>query len=497
MPTQLTTRAQVNGYRFLLDRYEHALVRRDIRMLHDPMRTQFRSLVIGAVLGVLVVAGAAILAFLRPQGSIGDAKIVMGKQSGALYVIVDGTLHPVLNLASARLIVADPASPTPVGEAKLTMPRGPLLGIPGAPAALPGSADAGHSTWTLCDTVQGSPAATTGVLTTAVVGSPGTGGVAGARPMGAGDAFLATHAGHTYLLFAGRRAELDPGDPVLIRSLGLRTATARPIGAALLDTAEPVPALQAPHIDDVGTPGPGKLSGIPVGAVVRVHRVDTDELYVVLTDGVQRVSPFAAEVIRNANSQNMTDVTTVPPDRIVGIAVVNRLPVDKFPGPVPRIVPADTDPVGCVSWSRSADDPAGTLTLLAGRRVPVPGDGRPVRLATADGAGDRVDEVYVRPGTGEYVQSVGAPPGSIDRGPLFYLADNGIRYGIPDRATAAALGLAKDPKPAPAPILEALTPGPTLARPDALTSHDSLPQCPNPADHPGACAKPIPAPAEH
>ncbi|MBF6247361.1 type VII secretion protein EccB, partial [Nocardia elegans] len=40
MPAQLTTKAQVNGYRFLLRRLDHALVRRDVRMLHDPMRSQ-------------------------------------------------------------------------------------------------------------------------------------------------------------------------------------------------------------------------------------------------------------------------------------------------------------------------------------------------------------------------------------------------------------------------------------------------------------------------
>ncbi|MFD6107562.1 type VII secretion protein EccB, partial [Nocardia salmonicida] len=102
MPAQLTTKAQVNGYRFLLRRLDHALVRRDVRMLHDPMKSQSRSLMVGAVLGLIIVAGAAILGFLKPQGAIGDALIVTGKQSGAMYVVVEAkegekTLHPVLN----------------------------------------------------------------------------------------------------------------------------------------------------------------------------------------------------------------------------------------------------------------------------------------------------------------------------------------------------------------------------------------------------------------
>ncbi|WP_280228711.1 type VII secretion protein EccB, partial [Nocardia cyriacigeorgica] len=58
MPAQLTTRQQVNGYRFLLRRLDHALVRRDVRMLHDPMRSQLRSLLVGAEAPPATVAEA-------------------------------------------------------------------------------------------------------------------------------------------------------------------------------------------------------------------------------------------------------------------------------------------------------------------------------------------------------------------------------------------------------------------------------------------------------
>lgn len=101
MARQLTTKAQVNGYRFLLKRLEHALVRRDVRMLHDPMRSQLQALIVGTVLGLLVLGGCGIWGLIRPQGSVGDAKIVISKSTGSMYVIVEDTLHPVLNLASA------------------------------------------------------------------------------------------------------------------------------------------------------------------------------------------------------------------------------------------------------------------------------------------------------------------------------------------------------------------------------------------------------------
>src|SRR6185369_14680794 len=130
---------------------EHALVRRDVRMLHDPMRSQSRALAVGALLSLLVVAGCGALALIRPQDSIGSARIVVGKESGAMFVVVDETLHPVLNLASARLIVGSADRPVIVKESELgTRPRGALLGIPGAPSALPHQ-DPGA--WTLCDSI--------------------------------------------------------------------------------------------------------------------------------------------------------------------------------------------------------------------------------------------------------------------------------------------------------------------------------------------------------
>ncbi len=86
-------------YRFLVRRMEHALVRRDVRMLHDPMRSQSRAFTVGIVLAALGLAGCAVLALFRPQDRIGDAEIVVAKESGAMFVAMEGTFRPVLNLA--------------------------------------------------------------------------------------------------------------------------------------------------------------------------------------------------------------------------------------------------------------------------------------------------------------------------------------------------------------------------------------------------------------
>ncbi|MFC4377457.1 type VII secretion protein EccB [Nocardia halotolerans] len=498
MPAQLTTKAQVNGYRFLLRRLDHALVRRDVRMLHDPMRSQSRSMIVGVVLGLIIVAGAAILSFLKPQGSIGDALIVTGKQSGAMYVVVETegagqTLHPVLNLASARLIAGDAQEPKSVKDDKLgALPRGPLLGIPGAPTALPGSGQGSSSNWTLCETTQlsasGSASGATGGRTTAIVGTPRTGDRIGATDPD--DALLARRDDKTYLVYRGTRAEVDPNDSVVTRTLGMSAEQIRPIGSAVLGATTQAPPLSVPAIDRAGEPGPGKLSDVPVGGIISVTGVQTEDqetLYVVLADGVQQVSEFTAALLRNADSRGMREIAVLAPDVLDRMPMLHTLPVDGFPERKPRILSAEDAPVACVNWAKdpgaatpqgaSVDGPSerATVTLLAGTELPLAESAEPVQLATADGTGDRMDAVYLPPNTGEFVQVTGAEPGSMRRESLFYVADNGIRYGIPDAATAGVLGLGGKPRLAPWSIIGQLVPGPTLSAKDALTSYDSLP----------------------
>ncbi|NUS45877.1 MAG: type VII secretion protein EccB [Mycobacteriaceae bacterium] len=476
MPARLTTKPQVSGYRFLLRRLEHAMVRRDVRMLHDPMRAQLRSLTAGLVLGVLAVAGMAILGFLKPEGTVGEAKIVTGKDSGALYVVVEGRLHPALNLASARLISGTAEGPTSVKDSKLrSMPRGAMLGIPGAPAALPGPASPGNSQWTVCESVMlsasGSALASQGV-TTAVLAGPAP--ASGARAMAANEALLATHKDHTYLLYRGKRAEVDLKNPVVARTLRLSGLRPRPVGAALMDALAAAPALEPPAIPQAGKPGKGRLAGVKVGTVIRTDGLAGSELYVVVADGVQRISPLAAEMIRNADSQGRSTVETLPPDTLTGVPVVRPLPVDEFPVETPKVLAAEQFPVSCVTWRKTTDAPA-AIAMMAGGALPLPASAKPVALAGADGVGDQVDESYLPPSSGEYIQATGIAPGSARRDSLFFVADNGIRYGVPDRETAAVLGLPAEPVLAPWAIVGRLVPGPTLRRSAALVSRDTLP----------------------
>ncbi|MEV6256618.1 type VII secretion protein EccB [Nocardia sp. NPDC051929] len=461
MPAQLTTRAQVNGYRFLLQRFEHALVRRDVRMLHDPMRIQFRSLLTGLVLAVLVTAGCGVLAFLRPQGQLGDAKIIMAGDSGALYVMVDKTMHPVLNLASARLITGTSESPTSVPDSKLaSVPRGPMLGIPGAPASLPGAVDRDRSEWTLCED------ATDGLRSTVLDGVPQLGPQI--RPASPDEAVLATYDGATYLIYDGKHARIDMSSEAVVATLQIRDMRPRPIGAGLLNATAAAPELLAPAIPDAGAPSAVRVGNVVVGSVIRVQGVNGAQPYVVLADGLQKISEFTAQVLRTSNSMGHTVIPLLSPDAIGGLPVLNTLPIGQFPAGVPSIVAMDTDPVACASWARSASDQAATLRLLVGRQLPLASGRTPVRLV----GGEAAHTAYIPAASGEFVQATGIELDSTRRDGLFYVTDTGVRFGIPDAATAVVLGQTAEPKLVPWQIISQLPAGPMLDRQSALIARD-------------------------
>ncbi|MFJ9362795.1 type VII secretion protein EccB [Nocardia sp. NPDC101769] len=486
MPSKPTTRWQVSGYRFLVRRMEHALVRRDVRMLHDPMRSQSRAYAAGLILACIALAGCGVLALLRPQDGIGSNKILIGKDSGAVYVVLDNVVHPALNLASARLAAGDAAKPAIVQESQLAeKPRGQLIGIPGAPTSLNFTGGDGR-TWTVCDALSndGSRSLTTSVL------AGDTGKADKTSHLTSGKALLVQGRVHTYLIYDDQRARIDLNDRAVVDALDLRGQTPRPISDGLLNAIPEVPPLVPPRIENAGAAPDYPLGDHRIGDVVRV-RTDS-KYYVVLPDGLQPVSALTADIIRNAYRASDADDFIAQADR-TGAPVSSALQVSKYPGRAPVLVDGKDQPVDCLSWKPvgSADTSDGSkhaeLAVLTGHAVPIPDRARLVPLAQADGSGPNVDSFYMKPGAGAYVQSTGIEPDSQRHDSLFFVSDYGVRFGIEDLDSAKALGMDPEqvrPEPAPWPILGLLAPGPTLGREAAMVAHDGVAPDPNPAREP-------------
>jgi type VII secretion protein EccB len=463
VPRQPTTRLHVSDYRFLLRRVECALLGADSRDAAEVLRARTVSLTVGCALAAVAVLACGFLALLRPQARLDQAKIVMGQDSGALYVRVGDTWHPVLNLASARLIAASDANPQSVRESELgRTKRGPLLGIPGAPQLLGPPVSADESTWTICDTDRNA-------ATTVIVGHPAGSSVRRLEP---DDAMLvaADSVSPVYLLYDGRRAVVDLADGAAVRALRLEGHVPRVVSRTLLNSIPEAAPIAAPRIPDAGAHAAG-LPRFPVGSVLRITRGDGGEYYVVLATGIQRIGAVAADLLRFSNSHGATDVVTVAPDAIRASPIVGTLPVATFPDRPPRVGPVDSGTTTvCAEWAPSVPGSSGQpgIAYLTGTGLPVPVGQVPVTLSQADGDGPALDAVYLPPGRSAYVR------GSGRIGTRYLVTDIGVRFAIHDDDAAHDLGLPAATL-APWPVLAALPYGPDLSRQNALVARDTIP----------------------
>ncbi|OFB38401.1 type VII secretion protein EccB [Mycolicibacterium sp. (ex Dasyatis americana)] len=453
MARRPATRLQLSGHRFLLRRMAHALVRGDARMLDDPLRAQAVAYGAGCVLAAVAVGACAVFTLVRPGSPPGDAPILMARDTGALYVRIDDTAHPVANLVSARLIVGTPAKPVVVDEAVIAkLRRGPLVGIPGAPEQIGRPLGLDESGWEICDLAE--PAET--VLLAGRSDretSPlraGQGLLVAARAVGA----------PTYLLVDGWRARVDLRDIAVVRALHLEGVPVQRVSQALLDSVPEAPALQAPLIAGVGARGPAVLGGLPVGTVVRVVRAGPTEFYVVLADGLQRIDRVAADVIRFSVTQSDDEPPVIPADVVADVPVAGSLAVARFPE---RVLPRGRAAV-CARWDPRQAGTGTNTTVVVSDSYAAAG----IALAQADGAGPNIDRVHIPVGRSVLLQAGGVVRGATVGGPLYLLGDLGVLYGIRDVQTAERAGLGTSVVPAPWPMLAMLPRGPEL-NPDAAS----------------------------
>ncbi|MGE2735348.1 type VII secretion protein EccB [Mycolicibacterium vaccae] len=453
------TRLQVSGHRFLARRMRHALVRADARMLDDPLRAQSLSLTGGAVLGTVAVAICAALGAWRPADDVGRSPILMVAETGALYVTVDERVHPVPNLASARLITGTTDTPAAVTQRAIDRAdHGPALGIPGAPAHLGPALEAHEAQWTVCDDEHGSTTVLAGAARDTAMRT-GAGVLVAAR--GTPTA--------TYLLHGGWRSRVDLRRPAVVRALGLDGVAQREVSPTLLAAVPEAPPIEPPPIPAAGTPGPPALDGLTVGTVFSVPGTDAVDHYVVLADGVQRVGAVTADLIRYSHARADHRIPVLGPDVLGAVPVRTTLAVQTFPDDAGTVASRYV----CVRWR--ADGAAGTShsTVLHGDGLS--GAPQALALVQADGAGPAVDAVAIPSGRSIWVRSVGVTGTGQRTGSLFLVTDSGVVFGVDTTESAARLGLTGAAAPAPWPVLSALPRGPQLSRAAASVARDGAP----------------------
>lgn len=119
-----------------------------------PRRAFMPSLIVGAI----AVAGFGAYGMISPSAPLKWDQanaVIVDKQTTTRYVMLGGQLHPVLNIASARLLLGVDSGVEEVDDSVLNsgkVPHGATLGIPYAPDSLPTAVDAANpKTWAECD----------------------------------------------------------------------------------------------------------------------------------------------------------------------------------------------------------------------------------------------------------------------------------------------------------------------------------------------------------
>lgn len=468
------TRDQADAYRFGLRRLEAALVRADPVPVHEQLRSQRRAAVAGALLGLLALGGVAVWSLIDPRPDWTRQDVVMGEQSGALYVVAHAPdrLVPVANLAAARLVMgalreggvvdADPGTAVPVAvpdDDLAAAARTPAAAVAGAWGVRPEVAGV-PPRWAVCDETvltEGAPGRLAGTSVLA--------GAAGTAPVAPGDGVLvAVPGGSTWLVTGGRRHRVDGDDGAVLGTLGLTGRPARPASAALVSALPQGPPLETPDIPGTGT-GATWLAA-DIGDVVVTRPVGgPPRHYVVLADGLQELPPSLAAVLR-AGTARTHDLAV---SQVSEVPMVDRLDVAGWPSAAPRLLEPAAAPVLCWTWSGAEGAPP-EGAVFTGAALPAPERAVTLDLAGADGAGGRVDSVVLDPKGGGPVRA-GGPGGGAQA--LYLVSTGAVAYRIVDDETARHLGVTAA-APAPEAAVALLPAGPDLDRAQARQLVDVL-----------------------
>ncbi len=467
---RLTTKVQVSGWRFLLRRVEHAIVRRDTRMFDDPLQFYSRAVSLGIVIAVLICLGAALLAYFKPLGKRSGDTLLVDRTTNQLYVVLpnNGQLRPVYNLTSARLVLGNPSTPMAVKSDELNrLAKGQPIGIPGAPYATPVGAPA--STWTLCDTVVKPESVAPKVTASIVVLPLVTDGSVG--PMRADQGVLITYKDKDWLVTDDGRHAIDLSDRAVTSAVGIPvTAKSAPISEGLFNALPNSGPWQLPQVPAAGAPNTlGLPANLVIGSVFQTVTDEGEQKYVVLPDGVAKVNDTTAAALRATNSYGLI----APPS--VESSIVAKIDEQVYVSPLPDkpldMLLREDDPTLCWSWQREPGDQSAKTSVIVGRHLPI--DSSMMNTGIDQIGGDST--VFID--GGQYVQLQSPDPRYGES--LYYIDPQGVRYGIPNADTAKNLGLSA-PRTAPWQVVGLLVDGPVLSKSAALLEHDTLPADPSP-----------------
>ncbi|MFE6286946.1 type VII secretion protein EccB [Streptomyces sp. NPDC057877] len=445
-------RDQLNAYTFAKRRLLAAFVLSSPSGSEEGAPRPLRGILPGLIIGVIIMAVFGAWGMFKPTAPSGwdtpNEKVIVANKSTTRYVVLktgeEVQLHPVLNMASAKLLLAPgKGDVVTVSESLLDsgkIPHGVTIGIPYAPDRLPSPEEAGAAKrWAVCE-------------------RPGAGGRSiqkaalvladrekdltdGKEKLTGGELlYVVDPDGKRFIVDVGGTAyridKLDTGDDLelLLRTVVGSGREPQRVSREWLATLHQGDPITFPEFGD--TPGapanaPGQLgeSADRVGTVLKAFDNNEEQYYVVLPGRVAPVSAFVAQLL--LFSKDLAQVGQA------GQAL------EMSPGAIVPGKPFGTEhdwPTGTPEAVNAAPDGQSTRTTICNVLHGVGANGT-TTLSTWAGtdfpaalpAGS--SSAYVTPGSGQlYRQFQGK---ETQAGPVFLVTDTGLRYVLQSNADSA------------------------------------------------------------
>jgi type VII secretion protein EccB len=431
-------RDELNAYTFSRRRTVAAFLRPSSGGDDEQAPRAFRAFMPSLVVGAVAVAAFGAYGIFKPSAPKNWQSanaIIVGKQSTARYVMVTENgkrvLHPVLNLASAKLLLDANSTVEEVDDSILdsaAVLHGAAVGIPYAPDWLPSAGDAGTAkTWAVCDK-GGNDAKSAVAQALLVLNQADAAKLTPSRNLGTSEGLLVqTPDGAEYLVDStGASHQLDAqGKQTQDLAFQLFSSTyyngPEQVSSTWLQTLKEGRPIHFPKSDLTGFGHQTRdLDGqtFTVGTVVQVSSAGASDKYVVTSNGVQHVSDFTAQLLMDEIGQQQAQPVTVSAIENNGGTTASTFEGDQgWPA----------EPLRQVNSAHGGDRVEVCSTYTTGsdgsaQRVVWAGFSNPFSDSSASSS------VYITPGSGLlYREYVGTDQTS---GKIYLLTQNGIKYPI-------------------------------------------------------------------
>ncbi|SOD82779.1 type VII secretion protein EccB [Streptomyces sp. Ag109_G2-15] len=406
------------------------------------------ALVPGLVVGAVVLAVFGAIGMFSPTAPKGwddpEAHVIVASESTTRYVVLktgkQKQLHPVLNMASAKLLLdPDKDSVITVDEKILDSgkpPHGATIGIPYAPDRLPSPDEASAAKrWAVCERPgDGGRAIQKAAFVLAKKEWPKT---EGSDKLTGGDLmYVVAPDGKTQYVVDARGTAYqiaNPSDKELLKALDTQGRAPQRVSQDWLDTLNKGDAISIPPIE--GTPGSKAGAGSLLGQYDKVGEIltapdgQTMQYYVVLRGKVARISEFTATLLLNSGA--LIDVGQAgEAQKVSPAAVADSTTFDgnhNWPTYKPKTVNDGS------STTSGRNTVCNVLLSVAGKGKTTlstwVGKDFPAQLPTGSSSG------YVTAGSGQlYRQFQGT---ETDAGGVFLVTDTGLRYALQSNSDSA------------------------------------------------------------